>query len=424
MISAYFNKNFDIGIPFPKTQEEEKIYREALLLNLGLNENDPHPHILMIAGGYDACTHVRIDRVAKYLQRDSNITVFPTIQINPSLIVWADIIVFQRQNRDDFWEFLELAKKLNKIIVFELDDNLHEVTSDNPAYSVYNPRTLGGAGIDLWQRNSNFVIASTPELLEFYRKRNNIVGCTLLNCYDFELNPEYLKKNNSNKVRIGWAGSISHYKDLKMVIPALQLIQQKHPNVEFVFMGWDGRVKQAKFNPKTKDVFFADLAESQGGHSLFDPNFLNFEYELWSEPNLYPIKLNNLRLDIAIAPIKNDLFNRCKSEIKVLEYGALEIPVVASKVAPYERPIKHGESGFLVREDKPEDWFKYLDILITDKNKRIKMGKKLYQKIRSDYDMARNYKKWYNLFVGIYTKLQEHATNSNVRTVMGNSGSI
>jgi glycosyltransferase involved in cell wall biosynthesis len=49
----------------------------------------------------------------------------------------------------------------------------------------------------------------------------------------------------------------------------------------------------------------------------------------------YPNKMASLDLDIAIAPLVDNLFNRCKSNLRLLEYGAMGWPVVCSDVYPY-----------------------------------------------------------------------------------------
>lgn len=51
----------------------------------------------------------------------------------------------------------------------------------------------------------------------------------------------------------------------------------------------------------------------------------------------YPGKFAELGLQIVIAPIKDMVFNRCKSFIKYMECAALGIPLLASDYLPYNR---------------------------------------------------------------------------------------
>ena len=46
-----------------------------------------------------------------------------------------------------------------------------------------------------------------------------------------------------------------------------------------------------------------------------------------------------------IAPLHDNRFNQSKSDLKVLEYAMIGLPVVASKVAPYSASVRHGRDG-------------------------------------------------------------------------------
>ena len=49
----------------------------------------------------------------------------------------------------------------------------------------------------------------------------------------------------------------------------------------------------------------------------------------------YPAKLASLDLDLAVAPLEHNRFNEAKSNLRVLEYGALGVPAVCSDIEPY-----------------------------------------------------------------------------------------
>jgi glycosyltransferase involved in cell wall biosynthesis len=49
----------------------------------------------------------------------------------------------------------------------------------------------------------------------------------------------------------------------------------------------------------------------------------------------YPAYLASLNLDIAVAPLTMTPFNQGKSNLRLLEYGALGIPVVCTDIDPY-----------------------------------------------------------------------------------------
>jgi hypothetical protein len=63
--------------------------------------------------------------------------------------------------------------------------------------------------------------------------------------------------------------------------------------------------------------------------------------------------------DLGIAPLVDNAFNRLKSDIKVLEYTAMGLPVVASSVEPYS----DADQAILCN---PSEWYPTLRTLIQD----------------------------------------------------------
>ena len=81
-------------------------------------------------------------------------------------------------------------------------------------------------------------------------------------------------------------------------------------------------------------------------HPEVDMHFVGQDYrELFNLPNTRWTSwnanlvdyLHNLDFDIGVAPLAYNVFNRSKSDIKVLEYASLGIPAVASDVRPVRR---------------------------------------------------------------------------------------
>jgi glycosyltransferase involved in cell wall biosynthesis len=87
----------------------------------------------------------------------------------------------------------------------------------------------------------------------------------------------------------------------------------------------------------------------------------------------YPSKLREGAFDIAVAPIIETGFNQGKSDLKIKEYAALGIPVVASNITPYKESVKNGYTGFLASTGK--EWFDSLELLIKDEVLRKRLGK-------------------------------------------------
>lgn len=63
--------------------------------------------------------------------------------------------------------------------------------------------------------------------------------------------------------------------------------------------------------------------------------------------------------DIAVAPLKDNLFNNCKSNIKMLEAGFMDCGVMVSGVSPYV-PLATKENSFLLSERNFFEWQRYI----------------------------------------------------------------
>ena len=90
------------------------------------------------------------------------------------------------------------------------------------------------------------------------------------------------------------------------------------------------------------------------------------------------------------------MFNRMKSQLKVIEAGFYKKALIASNVGPYSLDLKHclknGElvdgNALLVDEVRNHsDWAKYMEKLIKNPNMAKDMGERLYETVKDKYDL-------------------------------------
>lgn len=111
-------------------------------------------------------------------------------------------------------------------------------------------------------------------------------------------------KERVGKIRVGWAGANQHSGDLRLIA---ELVRLTRGTIDWVFLGMrpeNIHEENVEFYPM---VSFAD----------------------------YPASLTGLGLDLAVAPLVDNAFNRAKSNLKLLEYGICGIPVLCSDIEPY-----------------------------------------------------------------------------------------
>lgn len=163
--------------------------------------------------------------------------------------------------------------------------------------------------------------------------------------------------------RFGWAVSASHGEDWLFIKPAINTFLQKHPDAKFVVLG-DTYIDVKKGFPE--------------GQVEWYPMSNLHEYH-------YSMRMPMLGLDVAIAPLADLEFNRCKSPLKYAEYTAFGWPVIAQNMEPYSSHIINGETGLLAKTH--EDWVRCLETLYHDKDLRRKLHFNAMFTLRNLFDL-------------------------------------
>lgn len=90
------------------------------------------------------------------------------------------------------------------------------------------------------------------------------------------------------------------------------------------------------------------------------------------------------------------MFNRMKSQLKVIESGFYKKALIASNLGPYTIDLKHClENGnfvdgnaLLVDENRNHsDWAKFIEKLVKNPNMVKDMGERLYETVKDKYDL-------------------------------------
>ena len=397
--------------------------------------------VCAIPAGTGGVSFYRMKQPLRYLQNlGDDIFIFdPEIHDGNRLNQqqqYSDIIIYQCPWSEAILQSVELIKKgkafgKEQKVVIEMDDNLFNVDSLNDKYNMFGieerkitilkghdetrdrfieasknnnwSRTWampnGDFKFDMWRDGYNdfniqenlrksiatkkllnivdLIIVTTQELgkqLRSFAPKTKIV--VLPNLIDFD---RWLpmERNNTDEIRIGWQGGSAHFDDLRLIIHDLIAIHKKYNSekkkkVRFCFMGIEFK-------------------------SLFENFEDQIDYFPWhGDIETYPLLVREMKLDIALAPLKNTIFNKGKSPLKWLEYSAMKIPTVASEIV-YSDYITHGKTGLIARKG---EWFKYIDELIQEKEKRLLIAEKSYSRVKFKYGVDKSIL-WRNAFKDI-----------------------
>ncbi|MCS4260642.1 GT2 family glycosyltransferase [Pseudomonas protegens] len=158
------------------------------------------------------------------------------------------------------------------------------------------------------------------------------------------------RRGTSSKPRVGWGGGTSHTGDLEVIA---DVVRELASEVEWVFFG---------MCPDALRPYVHEFHPAIGLQA-------------------YPLKLASLNLDLALAPLEFHIFNDCKSNLRLLEYGACGYPVICTDTEAYR--------GFLpctrVRSNTTEEWLQAIRMHLSDPVASYRMGDELREAVRRDF---------------------------------------
>jgi glycosyltransferase involved in cell wall biosynthesis len=101
------------------------------------------------------------------------------------------------------------------------------------------------------------------------------------------------------------------------------------------------------------------------------------------------------RADIGISWLPDDAWSRGKCGLKVLQYLAAGLPVIANPVGVQIEMVRHGETGFLART--PAQWIDAVRRLADDAELRKRLGRAGRRLVEERYSVAVGAARWIRL---------------------------
>jgi glycosyltransferase involved in cell wall biosynthesis len=109
--------------------------------------------------------------------------------------------------------------------------------------------------------------------------------------------------------------------------------------------------------------------------------------------------VNIAAADIGISWLPDDAWSRGKCGLKVLQYMAAGLPVVANPVGVQADLVRPGETGFLART--PAEWVEAARRLSADPELRRRMGEAGRRRVEAEYSVAAGAARWLTLLDGL-----------------------
>ncbi|MFF7708599.1 glycosyltransferase [Pseudomonas sp. NPDC007930] len=310
------------------------------------------PHLLCLPINPGAVGHYRLIEPFKALENTGAVTGLVYHGV-PAVIEAArmqpDTVIFQGRYSDRASEGIVSFKRYSQAFrVFELDDYLLDVPGANEhrRFLAKEIQTSLRRSVGMCDR----LVVSTQPLAEVMSDMNS----------DIVVVPNMLPperwlhlsgtRRHAPKPRVGWGGGTSHTGDLLMIKDVVKALAGE---VHWVFFGM------------CPDELRPYVHEFHGQVPL----------------DKYPAKLASLDLDLAIAPLEQHIFNDCKSNLRLLEYGACGYPVVATATRSYRGDLPVS----LVGSNSTEEWVAAIRACLADPEANARQGQALREAVQRDY---------------------------------------
>jgi len=280
---------------------------------------------------------------------------------------WADVIVVQRVLGKGIQHLIHYCHMRGKKVVFEIDDNVWQFP-DSPEYQDAQAKDVPAQTTDIIDR-CDAVTVSTQAIANEIEKTSKTPVTVIPNALDFEQWKQLDIRHEH--FLVGWAGGHYHVQDLEMIVPGLKKIIEQNQKTTLVFLGCC---------PMQLLIDHPD--------KVFMQEFVSVE--------MFPKTMSVMKFDIGLAPLYETEFAKSRSNIRLLQYSALQIPSVVSYYGEYGKAIDDGFPAVSVTKDG--SWAEAVQWYIDNPEQRIEIGKKAKEYVAERYDIKNNVRNWNDVY--------------------------
>lgn len=321
----------------------------------------------LVQGADHVCCRYRLEAFRPYLTEaghDLRLRRFPRnpwdwLQLARELIA-ADLVIVQRRLLSR-WQ-LFLLRRAARRLCFDFDDAVFLRDSYAVKGSLSRRRRRRFAAM---ARAADFIVAGNA----FLRDQTLSWQCSehvtvIPTCVEPRGYPLAGHERSGAGVEMVWIGSASTLNGLEMISPLLEGLGQRWPGL---------RLK------------------------LICDEFLSFQH-LTIMPRAWSSATETEELataDIGISWLPDDPWSRGKCGLKILQYMAAGLPVVANPVGVQATMIEHGQTGYLA--ETPDEWQEAIGRLMHDAELRRRFGQAARRRVEERYSVALGAQQWLKL---------------------------
>lgn len=327
-------------------------------------------------------------------------------------------------------ELIKRCKALGIVTFMDIDDHwapgLH-----HPAHLIIKNNEIDKKILANLRSAENIITTTSIFASEIQRVTNSKNVFVLPNAIDPTEKQFTPNLESSERIRIGWLGGSSHLKDLELLNGLVNSLKNDGlmDKIQFVLCGFDlrgtvtminekGEQTQRPITPKEsvwykyEQIFTNNYTTVSEDYKNFLLSFQKGEYKdianesyrrVWTKPISTYASNYNL-FDISLAPIEDNLFNKVKSQLKVIEAGFHKKALIAQDFGPYQIDLKNAyvkptskhdvskfddtANAFLVNTSRNhKEWHKYVKRLIQNPEEIKILQTNLHNTVKDTYSI-------------------------------------
>ena len=383
-----------------------------------------NPH-LALENNYPDEFHVDIDYEPQ-LNNDEWLKQYDIIHYHRTLGAYEQMEVLNKKLKD-----------MGIITIMDLDDYWSPGTH-HPAYIL-----IKNAGLDIKIENNLRVaqhITTTTSVFAKEIQRLNKNVYVLPNAIDPTEAQFISKPEPSDRLRIGWLGGSSHLKDLEILKGVVNKLGSDGllNKIQFVLCGFDLRgthteIDQATGQQKVRNILPMESVWYQYEKIFTDdyksispeykdfllkftqeeyPNIANEPYRrVWTK-HISTYATNYNLFDISLAPLEENIFNKVKSQLKVIEAGFHKKAIIAQNFGPYQIDLKDsvkfgggfdltGNSILVDSGKNHKDWHGAIKKLVNNPDVVKTLQENLYETVKDTYSINKVTEKRRELYLNL-----------------------
>lgn len=266
--------------------------------------------------------------------------VHPQARHHDAAVLAADVVVFTMALDVEVFRLIHQRRQLGRPSLCEVNDYLPDVQAWNPAHASWSDRRALYCFDQLIRRcdATQVTTEAIARRLADRARRIAVLPNQLEELPPLRALTTAAPPSAERPLLIGWGGSFGHREDLRAIAPALIAWLQRQRHVRLELMS----------DPLLAEPFAALDAE-------------RFRFTMAGSLPQYLDWLAGL--DIGLAPLLPTEFNRCRSDVKFLEYASHSLVPVLQNLDPYRHLAGTGAALLF---DDPDDLIRQLDRLVAE----------------------------------------------------------